>query len=144
MVPTHIVLHHSRTTDTETVSWGAIRDYHLGLGWDDIGYHYGIEFARTQYEIFLGRMPDVVGAHCSHCGMNRKSIGICIVGNFDYIPPHPVIWDKTKQLVQFLMRHYSIDVKSITGHREWNSQKSCPGLKWDMGKFRKELTWEKS
>ena len=139
MNPTYIVLHHSRTKDTETVSWGAIRDYHLGLGWSDIGYHYGIEFARTQYEIFLGRMPDVRGAHCPQGGMNRKAIGICVVGNFDYLPPHPVVWDKTKNLARFLMRHYGIEASRVTGHREWNPKKTCPGSKWDMDKFRMEL-----
>ncbi len=40
MKPEHIIIHCSGTEDSETVSWSAIRRYHIyDNGWANIGYH---------------------------------------------------------------------------------------------------------
>ena len=134
----HIILHHSMTADSGTVSWGAIRRYHTqDMGWSDIGYHFGVEEVGGHYEALIGRMPDEAGAHCTHHGMNRKSVGICCVGNFDVIePPHEQLMSCLR-LVQYLMAVYGIDVENVLGHREVALDgRSCPGRLFDMGMFR--------
>ena len=146
--PEYIILHHSLTKDSGTVSWQAIRNYHMNaLGWDDIGYHFGIEFIsrnnhrakvlRTDhYEILTGRMLDKDGAHCK--GMNDKSIGICFVGNFDLDKPPFKQWMLGLKLVRSLCKIFNIPIKNVKGHRDF-ADKTCPGLSFNLGKFRDQL-----
>jgi len=144
MTPEYIILHHSLTKDGQTVSWPAIRKYHVNqLGWRDVGYHFGIEFignmheAERQYEILMGRMLNDTGAHCK--GMNSKSIGICFLGNYDVEEPPYNQWWKGVKLVRSLMEVFRIPAELVKGHCDF-SPKSCPGKLFDMDKFRKDLT----
>jgi len=138
MYPQNIIIHHSLTKDSGTVSWVPIRKYHTEtLGWLDIGYHFGIERVDNSYEILMGRMPNVIGAHTK--GMNQNSIGICLVGNFDTAPPSKEQWDKLIQLCLYLMSVYNISVNNIYGHRDFASYKSCPGKMFDIEKLKKDL-----
>jgi N-acetylmuramoyl-L-alanine amidase len=140
MKPEAIVLHHSLTKDSKTVSWGAIRRFHtVDMGWRDIGYHLGIELARDHHEIFMGRMLNDKGAHCPQGGMNTYGLGICFVGNFDLHPPAPEMWDMGIKLVKSLMDIFNITTSDIYGHRAFNPRKSCPGKMFDVKKFRREL-----
>lgn len=139
MRPEIIVLHHSATQDGPTVSWGAIRRYHVEQrGWKDIGYHFGIELLHLDYEVVLGRMPTEPGAHC--LGWNFRSLGICCVGNFDAYGPDPGMWATALKLVRSLMGIYGIERARVIGHREAAQDgRSCPGRLFDLEKFRGEL-----
>ena len=141
MNPKIIIIHHSLTEDSGTVSWGAIREYHVGVnGWKDIGYHYGIERVGDRYEILKGRMDNAVGAHCQ--GFNDDSIGICMVGNFDYERPTAEQVELCLKLCRSLMEIYGIKSDQILGHwetyalRDMPPQKSCPGILFSMATFR--------
>lgn len=140
MIPQNIIIHHSSTKDSGTVSWQAIRRFHMGeCAWNDIGYHWGIEAVQDQpwtppvFEILAGRMCDQDGAHTK--GRNQDSIGICCVGNFDVVTPMQEQWDTCLKLVRWLMEIYHIPVERVYGHRDF-ANKSCPGLNWDMDKFK--------
>ena len=146
MTPKFIILHHSLTKDSETVSWQAIRDWHINHEkYREIGYHFGIELVQShghikpRYEILVGRMPNDSGAHCKQMGMNRMSLGICFVGNFDETKPPHEMWVMGLKFVRSLMDIYGIDRRAVLGHRELCDYKSCPGFYFNLNKFREQL-----
>ena len=142
MYPDKIIMHHSLTKDTKTVSWGAIRKYHLNKGWEDIGYHFGIELVGTKHEIFVGRLMNVPGAHTK--GQNSSSIGICLIGNFDKNKPPKEQWDLAVKLVSSLCEILYLTSSSIYGHNNYASYKSCPGELFSMDRFRNAVDKERN
>lgn len=136
MRPEYIIIHHSLTKDSQTVSWNAIRNYHLSLGWHDIGYHFGIELIDFTYEIFVGRMMLESGAHCKQAAMNYRSIGICCVGNFDLGPVPVAQFRKLVALTQTLMAVFNINSFKVRPHREYATYKTCPGSKFQWDEFK--------
>jgi len=71
--------------------------------------------------------------------MNIKSIGICVVGNYDLEAPSPEKLALLARLVKSLMDIFNIPVANVKGHRDYNLHKTCPGLKFDLDAFRKTL-----
>jgi N-acetyl-anhydromuramyl-L-alanine amidase AmpD len=138
MKPDSIILHHSLTEDGSTLSWQAIRKYHIEEnGWRDVGYHFGIELINNQYEVLLGRQLNEVGAHCR--GMNSRSVGICFVGNFDESVVPDAQWSLGLKLVRGLIEVIGISKNDIYGHYEFASYKSCPGVNFNVDLFIRDL-----
>ena len=129
----HIVIHHSQSPETgNTYEWDQISAYHVKVqGWSAIGYHYGVErddHGRLVY--CVGRGLDCVGAHTQ--GMNGVAIGICLVGNYDIAEPTDTQYWFLAELCKDLMRDFQIPIENIHRHSEYNTQKTCPGSKFDM------------
>jgi len=137
MTPTHIIIHCSATADSGTVSWPAIRRYHVDdRGWSDIGYHGGIELINNQFEFLLGRPFNRRGAHCAAGGMNRRSLGICFVGDFENQAPAPESLVLGAKHVAGLCAIFNIPPENVIGHRRFDVRKTCPGSAFDMEEFR--------
>jgi len=125
--PEVIIVHHSGGTnadplaDTSNQTFEIIRDYHISLGWGDIGYNWLIE---KSGKICKGRDETIDGAHT--IGMNDKSIGVCLVGNFDLTFPTIAQEISLKTVYQDLVSRYPQLKGQIFPHRKY-AQKSCYG-----------------
>jgi N-acetyl-anhydromuramyl-L-alanine amidase AmpD len=136
MIPKYIVIHHSWSDDRGTLDWPAIRRYHIEEnGWHDIGYHYGIEKVNQDWAIITGRMESTQGAHCVDGGMNRQSIGICVIGNFDSEQLNQEAFLILVTLCVGLCKRYDIPAENIVPHNKYATYKTCPGKKFPMGEL---------
>lgn len=132
--PSGIVIHHSLTKDSNTVSWTAIEKYHTEtMGWDDIGYHYGIEYVDGKIEVLKGRPTIFAGAHTKEF---NNSIGICVVGNYDEQDLEKDKFDALVNLTVDVLHEYPyLTPKQVYKHHEWASYKSCPGTRFPWADF---------
>ena len=135
----YIVLHHSWTKDSTTVSWNPIREDHMvRFNTNDIGYHFGIEEVRKAevYEVLYGRRINSKGCHCPQHNMNNVGIGFMFCGNFDIAPPPIKMLYKAADFIADLCNIIGISPNNICGHRDHNSARTCPGLKFDIEQFK--------
>lgn len=133
MRPKRIIIHHSGTEDSGTVSWNAIRRWHVNRkGWDDTGYHLGFEAiadswtGQLVYEALLGRPLDIPGAHV--LGHNQDSLGVVFIGNYDLVePPDAMLVYAAKHLAAICdVLDLAPDPRTIIGHRHLAAT-ACPG-----------------
>ncbi len=134
MKPEYIMIHHSLTPDGQVVDWEAIRRYHIQTnGWNDIGYHFGIEDVAGQIVLQKGRAVGTAGAHCKEARMNERSIGVCVVGNFDLGPPGIAKLYFLRDLCFSLMVNYQIPAANVIGHRDAGFM---AGFDWQKGQYK--------
>jgi hypothetical protein len=140
----YIVVHHTYTTrgNAET-----LRKFHVqDKGWSDVGEHYIICNGNGggDGEIQNGRSIDIAGSHAR--GMNTKSIGVVLVGDFDHYFPSQNQWAATVSLIRKLMMEFNVPADNVIGHREvyvllgQEPKKSCPGWKLDMDRLRRDVS----
>lgn len=133
--PEYIIIHHSLTDDNVMLSdFEAIRRYHMQVnGWRDIGYHWVLEKVNNKWVWRAGRKETEDGAHCKEQGMNFKSVGICVVGNFDKDTPTDEIYELVAAKCKDIMSRWpAIKAENIKPHREYATYKSCPGKNFNM------------
>lgn len=126
--PKWLIIHHSGGSkanpleDTSNHTFETIQAYHInGLGFENIGYNYVIE---KDGKLRAGRPETYHGAHT--VGYNKKSIGICLTGNFDLTEPTKEQVDVLKRLMKEIIARWNIPLENIVPHRTF-ANKSCYG-----------------
>jgi hypothetical protein len=116
-----MVVHHSDTPQTTT--WQAIAQWHTSHNnWPGIGYHIGIE---PSGRVIL--LNDIV-THAYHVGdVNRRSIGVCVLGDYRTVEPSPAVIDALRRLLPVL-DYYCGNMLMAKGHSDVNPTQ-CPGAK---------------
>lgn len=135
--PQMIIVHHTGGTDADIFADTSHHTAEIIEAWHykrftnsrGIGYHYIIE---KDGKVSAGRPEHVSGAHC--VGYNSKSLGICIVGNFDATSP-------TKEQEQAFIELYRDITKrngelEVKEHRDF-ANKTCPGRNIEKDTFAK-------
>jgi LysM repeat protein len=134
----YIIIHHSASDVGDALSFHKshinYRRWSRGLG-----YHFVIDngsFGKPDgyIEVSPRWIKQQDGAHCKASGMNRKSIGICLVGNFSKDVVSEKQFLSLVYLVNILKRYYRIPFKNIIGHGKVpGANTECPGKKfpWD-------------
>lgn len=125
----YLIVHHSAVRQsTNRNQFDAIKRYHIQTrGWADIGYHWLIEPDGT---LKAGRDENWVGAHARTSGvsMNFRSLGICLVGNFEVDNPTREQINTLEDILGRLRAKYSImDRANVLGHQEIPHPTACPG-----------------
>lgn len=120
----HIIVHHTAVSRTVNNSqFNAVKQFHINMKWGDIGYNWFIE---SNGQIIQGRSEHVAGTHTREEGMNLKSIGICLAGDFDKENPTPKQERSLGRLLDEISNRHDIPIGNIKYHRDYTN-KSCPG-----------------
>lgn len=140
----YIIIHHSATEvgNAELFDKG---HRHRGF-WNGLGYHFVIDNGTSgtrpgQIETSHRWNHQMDGAHCNAMDMNKKGIGICLVGNFDTEKPSPQQINSLVWLVRQLQDKYGIRSQRVLQHNDVPGKNGthCPGKKFPWPQFRKKL-----
>lgn len=125
-----IIIHHSVTPKGQTLekslaSFDANHKLRLHPIADSLGYHIAYHYViGGNGAVKQTRGEDEIGFHASNYAENKKSIGICLVGNFDVEQPNKEqLWALRDVIKGIKARHV---IKEVSGHRKY-APKSCPG-----------------
>lgn len=124
-----IILHCSGT-DVAGYDFTRMRYDHINnRGWNDIGYHFGIDW---DGDIHILRPINKPGAHCK--GRNRYSIGICVLGLQSF---SRIQMMQLGRLVKMLMLAFNLKSEDVKPHNFYNKNKTCPVF--DVDKFKEDF-----
>jgi N-acetylmuramoyl-L-alanine amidase len=116
-----VVIHHSSAMLSSGETMLSIQAIHMDSnGWADIAYHYGIDHDGLIYE---GR--DIRARGASVAGHNTGTIGVVVMGNFEFDYPLAGQLTALQTLVNWLATTYTLT--HLAGHGEFNPESVCPG-----------------
>ena len=135
-----IVIHHSGTGSGNAEIFDR---WHRDRQWDGVGYDFvignGSDSGDGEVEVTFRWRQQRVGAHCKTPDnwANEEAVGICLVGNFNLVPPTELQKQALAKLVRFLQEWYGIPVTRIYGHRATPGalETECPGALFSMSEL---------
>lgn len=139
----YIIVHHSVTDSGDARSLDRMhrrRGFNRGLG-----YHFVIDNGTNtkvdgQIEASSRWIKQQDGAHCSADQMNKRAIGICLVGDFTYAEPSGAQMESLVLLVNTLKDYYHIPSSRILRHKDVPGAKTaCPGDSFPWYAFKTRL-----
>lgn len=138
----YIVLHHSATDMGDPKGMDA---YHRRRGMENgLAYHFVIGNGRKMGDgaIYVGNRwrKQINGGHLAKESLNAKSIGICLVGDFQKYPPSSRQMRALNGLVDYLLSQSRLKPEAVQTHRQIHpNHTACPGRKFPASSFISEL-----
>lgn len=118
-----IIVHCSASDNPHHDNLATIKQWHLGRGFSDVGYHF---IVLKSGEVVKGRDIEQVGAHCE--GHNKNSIGICLTGDKLFSEEQFI---SLRALIRELIGSYALGTLDVLPHNAFNKNKTCPNFDLD-------------
>ncbi len=139
----YIVIHHSGATSGTVAGMDRYHreERHMENG---LAYHFviGNGHGMKDGEIAIGNrwLHQIDGGHLASYSLNKISIGICLVGNFDRTRPTSKQLSQLHALVAYLMRRCHLKADAVTIHQDINPiYTRCPGKHFPTTRFMSSL-----
>jgi hypothetical protein len=128
-----IVLHHSATAAGDVASIDAahrMRKDSDGRPWLGIGYHFvvgnGQPMGDGEVQPTFRWKQQLPGAHAGRREENERGIGICLIGDFETVPPTARQLESLNSLLKTLTARYGIRAERVVRHSDLKATR-CPG-----------------
>ncbi len=142
----YLVLHHSGTASgsVQTIHAQHIRRRDSsGNPWKGIGYHFvignGSGMQDGAVEPTFRWKQQLHGAHAGNALYNARGIGICLIGNFENVPPTPAQLSSLQTLLVQLCSRCQINPADILGHSAVR-RTACPGRLFPLQQLKHTVT----
>ena len=142
----YVVIHHSGSPNASVKGMDYYHrvERHMENG---LAYHFviGNGHSMKDGEIAIGHRwtAQLDGGHLASEALNRKAIGICLVGNYDEDRPTRKQMESLRALVEYLLARCRLGPEAVKTHQQINPiYTRCPGRNFPTKNFMKELKEE--
>ena len=138
-----IVIHHSATPTDDAMNMHRV---HKARGMKNgLAYHFVISNGSRKAkdgEIHVGGRwkGQLDGGHMKKSSLNKSTIGICLIGNFELRAPTSSQLNSLEALCRHLMKSRRISHSNVTTHKILHpNHTACPGKHFSLSSFIKRL-----
>ena len=139
----YVVVHHSAT---KRGSMKGLDRYHREERRMENGlaYHFvignGTDMGNGEIGIGNRWKKQIQGGHLASEAMNRKAIGICLIGNFQTGHPTKFQMEQLEALLDYLMKRCRLPFSAVRTHTQINVKPTaCPGKNFSLKEIEKVL-----